>query len=150
MKHNTVSASKLRRTIAMLPAIGMALLPKLTCPACWAAYAGLLSSMGVGFINYTPYLFPLTALFLVIAVASLGYKAKRRRGYLPFVLGIISTVIIIVGKFIFESDVALYVGIAILMGASLWNSLPKKVSENGSCPACITSKSDLNKEVQTT
>ena len=43
-------------------ASGVAVLPVLTCPACWPLYAGLLSALGISFVNYTPFLFPITAL----------------------------------------------------------------------------------------
>jgi hypothetical protein len=115
----------------------MALLPKLTCPACWPAYAGLLSSLGIGFVNYTPYLLPLAALFLIVAVVSLGYRAKNRRGYAPLMLGSGAAVIVIVGKFVLASDLAMYGGIALLMSASLWNAWPPRATKSGSCPACV-------------
>ncbi len=57
---------------AALPAIGAAALPKLTCPAYWPAYSGLLSAAGVGIINYTPYLLPLTVLFVGLSLFALG------------------------------------------------------------------------------
>lgn len=136
--------------LAVLPGICIALLPRLTCPACWSAYTGLLSSLGLGFVNYTPYLLPLTAIFLILAVASLGYRAKNRRGYSPFILGIFAGVIVVVGKFVFNSDLVMYGGIAILMGASLWNSWPRRRSNSGSCPACVPTGplSNLNKEIK--
>ena len=37
-------------SLAMVPGIGAALLPKLACPACWPAYAGFLTSVGLGFL----------------------------------------------------------------------------------------------------
>lgn len=121
---------------AAIPAIGAALLPKLTCPVCWPAYAGVLSAAGLGFIDYTPYLFPLTLAFLVLAVFSLGYRAERRRGYRPLIVGIIAALVVIVGKFVFTSDGAMYGGIALLMVGSLWNTWPQKALINGACPAC--------------
>src|SRR2546427_12053208 len=54
-----------------VPGIVAALLPSLTCPLCWPAYAGVLSSLGVGFVGTTAYLLPLTATFLAIAVGAL-------------------------------------------------------------------------------
>jgi hypothetical protein len=33
----------MKHHLALLPAILLALLPKLACPACWPAYVGLLS-----------------------------------------------------------------------------------------------------------
>jgi hypothetical protein len=117
-----------------LPAVGLALLPKLTCAACWPAYAALLSSLGIGFVDYTPYLLPLTATFLVLTVAMLAYRAANRRGYAPFVLGIVASAVVLVGKFVLDSDLALYGGITLLVGASLWNAWPQRAQ--ASCPGC--------------
>lgn len=122
--------------LATMPAVGAALLPKLTCPACWPAYAGILSAVGLGFVDYTPYLFPLTLAFLALAVFLLGYRAKKRRGYRPLIVGIIAAQVVLVGKFVFASDGAMYGGIALLMAGSLWNSWPQKEGEEDSCPAC--------------
>ena len=35
-----------RSSLATLPGIALAFLPKIACPACWPAYAGVLSSLG--------------------------------------------------------------------------------------------------------
>ena len=127
-----------RGMAATLPGIGVALIPKLACPACWPAYAGVLSSLGIGFVNYNPYLFPLTALFLLLAVASLGFRARSRRGYGPLALGIVAAIIVIAGKFVLFHDPAMYGGIILLMGASLWNTWPRHRKGNSSCPACAS------------
>ncbi len=125
------------RIAPLLPAIGTAVLPKLVCPACWPAYAGALSALGMGFINYSPLLLPLTALFLGVVLVTLAYRAKARRGYRPFVLGMLAAVIVLVGKFHFDSDATLYAGVALLIGASLWNAWPRR-NPAASCPACVT------------
>lgn len=130
--------SRWRLNAAMLPSVGAAFLPKLACPACWPAYAGLLSSLGFGFINYTPYLFPLTAVFLFIAVATLAYRAPQRRGYRPFLVGLLAAAVVLIGKFHYDSDVALSIGISLLVLASLWNTWPKSRSgKDAACPACV-------------
>lgn len=134
MMHNRKKG--LRSNTAMLPAIGVALLPKLVCPACWPAYSGLLGSLGVGFIDYTPYLLPLTMVFLVIALGALIFRAKKRRGYNPFYLGLSASITLLLGKFYFDSDITMYAGLALLVGASLWNSWPKKSADSTPCPAC--------------
>ena len=126
---------------AMLPAFGIALLPKLACPACWPAYAGLLSSLGLGFVDYTPYLLPLTAGFLGIALSALGYRARRRRGYRPLVVGIVAGAMLLTGKFHFENDAAMYAGLALLMLASLWNTWPRLSAAGTPCPACVNNRS---------
>ena len=128
---------KLNGTI--VPVIGIAFVPKLFCPACWPAYAGLLSALGIGFIDYTPYLLPLTLVFVVLALGSLLYKAKSRHGYLPFYLGSISSLGLIIGKFYFESDFSMYLGLGALILASVWNTWPVKSRESdGICSACTT------------
>ncbi len=99
-----------RDAIPLLPAVGTALLPKLVCPACWPAYAGILSALGLGFVNYSPFLLPLTALFLVAVLVTLAWRAKTRRGYAPFAMGVVAAVIVLAGKFHFESDPATYAG----------------------------------------
>lgn len=145
------SKSGWRSILAMLPGIGTALMPKLTCPLCWPAYAGLLSSLGLGFINYTPYLLPLTMFFLILAVAPLTYRAKRCRDSRPFILGVLAAVIVIVGKFVFVSDVVMYGGIVLLIGAFLWNSWRQQRTDRGSCTSCISAESlfRFNKECRT-
>lgn len=130
-----VPITTMKQSLPALPAIGLALLPKLTCAACWPAYAGLLSALGIGFVDYTPYLLPLTALFLVLTLAALGYRARDRRGFAPLTLGGLAAMIVLIGKFRLDSDVALYAGVALLVGASLWNAWPKAV--RASCPACV-------------
>lgn len=133
------SAAKPKRfgagIVPLLPAIGTAVIPKLTCPACWPAYAGLLSAMGLGFINYSPYLLPLTAVFFAIVLVSLAWRAKTRRGYAPLLLGVMAAALVLVGKFYFDSDNASYVGVALLVAASLWNTWPRPKTQ-AACPAC--------------
>lgn len=126
-----------RGSFAALPAIGAVALPKLACPACWPAYAGFLSSMGVGFVNYTPYLLPLTAMFLLLSLIALGWRARLRRGYGPLLVGLAASAVILTGKFAFDSDPAMYAGIALLIAATVWNAWPRARQAAVSCPACL-------------
>ncbi len=128
-----------KSSLATLPGIAFAFLPKLACPACWPAYAGVLSAIGLGFLVDTKYLLPLTAVFLVLAVGALAFRARARRGYGPFITGIVAAIIVLVGKFYFESDAALYGGIGLLVLASLWNAWPRKSGVG--CRTCVTDQS---------
>ena len=58
-----------RRSAAVLPGIGIALMPKLICPLCWPAYAGLLSAAGLGFLINSTNLLIVTASFLIVAAS---------------------------------------------------------------------------------
>lgn len=133
----------LRLNIAMLPGVGSAFLPKIACPACWPAYAGFMSSVGLGFLLDTTYLLPLTATFLAIAVGALAHRARQRRGYAPFVLGLVAASGVLVGKFAFESNFAMYAGLAALVAASLWNTWPKR-EHRGPCPSCAFERPEVN------
>jgi len=123
-----------RETLVALPAVVMALLPKLACPACWPAYAGVLSALGLGFVNYTPFLLPLTVLFLLVSVGSLFFSARRHRRIEPLALGISGATIVVVGKFVWNSDIVMFGGLAFLVCASLWNTwLARKTR----CSVCV-------------
>lgn len=136
--HASAAATPIRRQLApLLPAIGTAAMPKLVCPACWPAYTGLLSAMGLGFINYSPLLLPLTSVFLAVMLSTLAWRASSRHGYGPLGLGTLAAAIVLIGKFRFDSDIATYTGIALLVGASLWNTWPRR-NPTASCPACVT------------
>jgi mercuric ion transport protein len=123
-----------KRIGVLLPVIGAVLLPKLTCPACWPAYAAILSSFGISFVNYTPYLLPMTLGFLVIVVASLAYRAQTRRGYRPLGLALVGSAILLVGKFFWASNVTMYGGLVIVIAASVWNAWP--TSNASTCIRC--------------
>ena len=127
------TSSVFKRQLPIVPAIVFALLPKVACPACWPAYAGLLSSLGLGFLANATYLLPLTAAFLVIVLIGLGYRASRRRGYGPLLTGLVAAALIILGKFRVESDFFFYSGLIVLVGASLWNTWPRKQSKPAPC-----------------
>jgi mercuric ion transport protein len=125
-----------KQTILALPGIGVSLLPKLLCPACWPAYAGLLSSVGLGFLVSTAYLLPLTIAFLALALAALVFRANKRRGYIPFLLGLAGAAGILLGKFAWEANYVLYAAVGVLVVASLWNTWPRHAHQAATCPDC--------------
>jgi mercuric ion transport protein len=125
-----------KQGLLALPGVGVSILPKLACPACWPAYAGLLSSVGLGFLISTVYLLPLTVAFLVLALAALVFKANKRRGYGPFVLGLVAASAVLLGKFAFEFTLTVYSALGLLVIASLWNVWPlaDMAGEAATCP----------------
>jgi len=93
-----------------------------------------------GFIDYTPFLLPAITVFLAITLLALAYRAKARRGYGPFWFGFMGSISVLVGKFIFDSELGLYSGIALLLGASIWNIWPRRVSGS---PIPISAESSM-------
>lgn len=131
-------SSRWRQGLIALPSIGVSLLPKLACPACWPAYAGLLSSVGLGFLVSAVYLLPLTAAFLVLALGAMAFRANKRHGYSPFLLGLLAATGVLLSKFVWESKATMYGAVGLLVIASLWNSWPRgdTHSHAGTCPDC--------------
>ena len=125
-----------KQSVLAVPGVGISLLPKLMCPACWPAYASLLSSLGLGFLISTKYLLPLTALLLALCVGSLAFRASTRRGLGPFGVGLMGAVGVLSGKFYFNSATAGYIGVILLILASIWNIWPHRAAAV-SCPACL-------------
>jgi len=120
---------------ASFPAVGVALLPKLTCPLCFPAYAAILGALGLEFVDYTPYLLPLTATFLVVVLAVLARQGWLTGNSRPLVLGSAASALVLIGKFRFESDWMTIGGIVLLVTAVFLGSRTKSDS-TVSCPAC--------------
>jgi mercuric ion transport protein len=108
------------RSSSTLGAIAVALLPK--CPACWSAYAGLSSLLGLSFVVEECYLLPLTCALLTVSLAALGLQARRQRRYGPWLLACSAAIATLVGKFALMHDGLMYAGIGSLLLASLWSS----------------------------
>jgi hypothetical protein len=132
----TTGKGRWRATVASFPAIGAALLPKLTCPLCWPAYAALLSALGLEFFDYTPYLMPLTLALLAVALGALALHARRTGHWIALMTGVAAAAIVLLGKFTFELDWLTTVGIGLLVIAILI-SMRRKTSPMSPCPACV-------------
>ncbi len=111
---------------AAVPTAGTFLLPIGTCPACWPAYSAFLSPLGLGFLFAEWYLLPVAGVFLVATLAAFAYRASVRRGYGPFLIGVASATIAVAGKFLFPSALILYLGLAGLFAAAVWNAWPRR------------------------
>jgi hypothetical protein len=107
-----------------------------------ASHTDVPTSLGLGFSLDVRWLFPLTAVFLLVAVVALGSRAHRRSGFRPFVVGLGASVVVLVGRFAFESHLAMCAGLGLLHRCIDWNTWPKRAT--AACPAlhhrraCIT------------
>ena len=136
--------SRWKQGFLALPGVGVSLLPKLACPLCWPGYAGLLSSVGLGFLISAAYLLPLTAGFLVVALGAMVFKANNRHGYGPFLLGLLAAVAVLLSKFRWESNSTMYGAVGLLVIASLWNTWPGHAasSQAAACHHCESERVD--------
>lgn len=128
-----MTSATFKQAIVALPGIGVSLLPKLMCPACWPAYAGIVSALGLGFLISAKYLLPLMVLFLAITAFALAFRGSRRHGYGPLWVGLLAAGVILIGKFYFEAEQATYSGVGLLVAASVWNSWPRPAAVTPSC-----------------
>ncbi len=119
---------------AALPGIGVALLPKGLCPACWPAYAAVLSALGLGFLMQDRYLPPLTLAFLCLATFALAYRARTRRGFMPAIVGGVAGLVFLGTKFALDVPTLAYLALGAFTVAALWNAWPIR---RPSCPACV-------------
>lgn len=87
----------LRSGLAALPALLLALLPKVACPACWPAYGSVLSALGLGGLLASPWRVPLLAVFLAPALWLLVRRCRRHRSRWPLVLGVAGAAASMVG-----------------------------------------------------
>lgn len=130
-----------RTLAAASPALGVALLPKLVCPLCFPAYAAILGALGIEFIDYTPYLLPLTAIFLAVALVVLALQARRTGNIGALLLGLAAAMIVLLGKFHFEHDWLTTGGVILLIVAILLGNR-NRTSTTPACPACVSGSND--------
>jgi hypothetical protein len=109
-----------------LSAILVAAVPK--CPLCWIA---LTSALGVGSAINSSWLQSVVIALLFLPVSVLLFGARRRRRYGPFFLGLVAAIAMYLCKFRLNYDVGVYLSGATLLGASVWNIVPKHQAAEG-------------------
>jgi hypothetical protein len=107
--------------MVVLPAAALYLLPSATCPACIAAYGGVLSALGLGFVMNDRVLGPVIATFLVIWIVSVAFSTRSHRHPGPLVATILGSAAVAGGRLAWDLSLLLYAGVAILVGAAIWN-----------------------------
>ncbi len=126
----------LLRAGAVLPGLAGSALPVGACPACWPAYAGVLSALGIAPALSGRLTLALLAGALTVSVALLLWRAPSRRGYGPAAAGGLASAVILVGKLFPTAAPLVWAGVALLVVASLWNAWPKKTTGE-TCPNCV-------------
>lgn len=123
-------------SFATVPAAAIALVPASFCPACYPALAGLIGALGLGAYGER-LLAPLTAVLLLVALGGLAFQGRRRGDYRSLAAGALGAAAMYAGQFIVGSVLLKGLGIAFLVGASIWNVIPRlKGPGRGNCPDC--------------
>ena len=119
---------------------------------------GVFAALGIAFLLEPRWLLPLTILFLLPAIYVLARDARRRGTWWPCWLGIGAAATMLCGKFIWDSNLVMYCGMAVLIAASIWSAAPayrrkrrstmaKRVFEvfSAGCPVCSDAVEEIRK-----
>ncbi|MFI5323348.1 MAG: hypothetical protein ACHQ6U_07415 [Thermodesulfobacteriota bacterium] len=120
--------------VAGVAAVSVALLPKIACPICWPAYAGLLSAVGLGFLIRGTNLLIVSTIFLGLALTVFALRGRNRKNFMPFWLALIGVSLIIPGKFLLNRMIVFYAGTAFLTVAIMLDIWP--LNKLASCKVC--------------
>jgi len=128
---------KSRTVVGVVPAVGFAALPILTCSACLPALASALGAVGLTFIAEPKYLVWLNLAALVIALLVL---ASSERHWISAPLGVAGAgaTAVMFGKFVWANSWLWWAGLGLFMLGSIWSGLKRK-SKN----VCINCKSQI-------
>jgi hypothetical protein len=108
-------------SLAVVPGILFALLPRGTCPVCLAAYSSLLSALGVGALYQARLVAPLTLAFLGVGVIGTAWSSRHHRRWGPLVTTLAGSAAVVAGRFLWDLPALVYLGVAFLIAASVWN-----------------------------
>jgi phosphate/sulfate permease len=82
-----------------------------------------MGALGVGSTISASWLQPVAMGLLLLSLSALLVRARRRHSYAPFVLGLLAAVALYWCKFRLNNDLGVYLSMAMLLAASVWNSV---------------------------
>lgn len=119
-----------------LPGVGTLLAPVGVCPACWPVYTSLLALAGLSFLSDARYLLPIAIALTALALIPLAYRAWQSRRYGPLSIAGAGATGALIGKFVVGALPLLYAGLALLVGASIWNLRRPRSPMTARCEQC--------------
>ena len=138
MKAGLQTKRNVLQFLAAVPAVFVAVVSHfVACPACWPLVGGLISALGLTSLVETQLMVPLFVGCLLLAIAPLALQARRL--LLPFILGLIASAVVLVGKFLFNATAVTVAGIAVLVAAYIWSYRARRAtSADACCSSCAT------------
>ena len=124
--------------LAAIPAVFVAVVSHfVACPACWPLVGGLISALGLTSLLETKLMVPLFVGCLLLAIAPLALQARHHLQ--PFILGLIASAVVLVGKFLLNATAVTVAGITILAAAYVWSYRARRAtSADACCSSCAT------------
>lgn len=99
-----------------------------------------MSALGLAVFTESKYLLWLNVCALVVALAFL-YRGNRERGKGPFLLGGAAALAIVLGKFVFASSAASWIGAGAIFAATVWSN--SAAAKQDRCPQCSTTSKEM-------
>ena len=115
-------ARRLRYTL--LPAAALALLPK--CPLCWAAYLSVATGLGVAPASGHRLILGVLAVSLIASLAAVAARARVTADQRPQIAAGVAATAVLLGRLVLDSMPLVYLGLAVLAGASVWSAWPRR------------------------
>jgi hypothetical protein len=124
--------------LAVIPTVFVAVVSHfVACPACWPLVGGLISVLGLTSLLETRLMLPLFVGCLLLAIAPLALQARHHLQ--PFILGLIASAFVLVGKFLLNATAVTVAGIAVLVAAYVWSYRARRAtSADACCSSCAT------------
>lgn len=110
-----------RGFVATALAVGGALLPALTCPACLGPYASLLAMAGVSFGVLSTAFSALFFTALAVGLGTVGLATLRHRSPWPLALTFLGCLAFVADRLVAPDLFVRGAGIALLVAGSVWS-----------------------------
>ena len=114
------------QTLVAIPAVVLPLLPSATCPVCLAAYAAVLSSVGLGFVFSDSVQRPLIVFFLTVTLGSVAWSARQHRRFGPLAVVLCGSVAIVAARIAWDIRWLVYLGVVCLVVGPVWNLVSRR------------------------
>jgi len=106
------------------------------CPICFLAYFGIFGVATASASVYRAWLPPITALWLALTIAMLAFQRRGKRRYGPAIMGVVAALLLLVGKFVLDSQAMTFAGIIALLGAAAWRARIQPPISTDGCSRC--------------
>jgi hypothetical protein len=148
MKASPPTRRNVLQFLAAIPALFVAVVSHfVACPACWPLVGGLISALGLTSLLETRLMLPLFVGCLLLAIAPLSFQARHHLQ--PFILGLIASAFVLVGKFLLNATAVTVAGIAVLVVAYIWSYRARRATgTDACCSSCVTSPSSTGEGIE--